>query len=105
MPSKAPWVVKVKDHPGSSAQEIDDEPDWSSGHTHRIGFKNRDDRVPGVTHKRNDYSEEIKRAKEQLRQLREEAKGGKLVNFRDLIESQEVWENPVPTAPVIAPCG
>ncbi|OHW98199.1 nitrate reductase [Colletotrichum incanum] len=41
------FVVKKTDHPGSSQEEIENEPNWGSGHNHRIGFKNRDNRVPG----------------------------------------------------------
>lgn len=85
-----PWIVNVADHPGSSAQEIEDEPDWGSGHHHRIGFKNRDNRVPGVTHKHDEYDEEVERVRRGLKQLRDQAKKGRLVNFRDLINAQEV---------------
>lgn len=41
------FIVQKQDHPGSSHQEIDNEPNWGSGHNHRVGFKNKDNRVPG----------------------------------------------------------
>jgi nitrate reductase (NAD(P)H) len=88
--TRLPWVVEVKDHPGSSAQEIADEPDWGAGHSHRIGFMNRDSRVPGLTHKRDDYDKEIEHARRELRQLHDDAREGRLINFRDLIEKQDV---------------
>jgi len=80
----------VKDHPGSSAQEIKDEPDWTTGHHHRIGFKNREGFVPGVTHPRDEYDDEVERATRAWRQLRAEAQKGQLINFRDLVNNQEV---------------
>ena len=45
-----PYDVRVKQHPGSTAEEIEDEPDWGNGHQHRIGYKNNQDRKPGLTH-------------------------------------------------------
>ncbi|KAK0932344.1 hypothetical protein LTR29_016095 [Friedmanniomyces endolithicus] len=50
MPHDLPWRVQVRAHPGSSAQEIHDETEWTGGHQHRIGFRNRQDRLPGLTH-------------------------------------------------------
>ena len=54
-----PWQVTVQDHPGSSQTEIEKEPDWgAAGSQHRVGFKNRQDRRPGLTHTNDDPSEE-----------------------------------------------
>ena len=52
-----PWNVNVTSHPGSTAEDIGHEPDWSDGHQHPIGFKNRQDRVPGLTHAADDDEE------------------------------------------------
>lgn len=89
--STTPWRVHVKGHPGSSAQEIKEEPDWTAGHHQRIGFKNREDFVPGVTNARDDeYDQDIERARRALKQLQDQAGEGHLLNFRDLVQNQEV---------------
>ncbi|KOS23414.1 Nitrate reductase 1 [Escovopsis weberi] len=84
-----PWRVKVRDHPGSTAEEIANEPKWSSDHQHRIGYKNRHQRVPGITHEDDEYREEVERAKEEFERLKDEAKAGVLINFRDAIQHQK----------------
>lgn len=89
--------VKVKHHPGSSAREIANEPDWSGAHSHRVGFRNRDDRAPGLTadeHQRADedekgHAEAAARARAQLDTLGEERAEGRLVNFREIVERQD----------------
>ncbi|BGP04219.1 hypothetical protein JCM10049v2_000017 [Rhodotorula toruloides] len=89
--------VVVNAHPGSSAQEIEDEPDWSGGHQHRVGFRNRDDRAPGlapgssidIDETEHEHEQDVARAKAQLETLREERSEGRLVNFREVVERQE----------------
>ncbi|KAI1389571.1 uncharacterized protein F4822DRAFT_205202 [Hypoxylon trugodes] len=83
-----PWVIRVGDHPGSSAEEIANEPDWDSRHPHHIGFKD-ENRVAGITHRNDDYDEEISEAKEQWKELKKEKKEGELLNFRDIITHQK----------------
>ena len=90
MPHNRPWTVKVKAHPGSTAEEIRNEPNWVAGHQHRVGFRDRNDRIPGFTHKDDDYWEEVEREKKRYLALQKKAKSGELVNFRDLVENQEV---------------
>jgi nitrate reductase (NAD(P)H) len=54
-----PWQVTVRDHPGSSTTDIEQEPNWGvTGSQHRVGFKNRQDRRPGLTHSSDDPSDE-----------------------------------------------
>ncbi|KAL5609456.1 hypothetical protein FOVSG1_004137 [Fusarium oxysporum f. sp. vasinfectum] len=84
-----PWVVKVQAHPGSTAEEIRNEPDWVSGHQHRIGFRDRNNRLPGLTHKDDEYREEVAREKQKYLAFQKRAKSGELINFRDLIENQK----------------
>jgi nitrate reductase (NAD(P)H) len=92
-----PHRVTVKDHPGSSLQDVNDEPEWGFGHEHRIGFRNAQDRVPGLTHSGDDRGEdsepsediESKKAAEKYYEFQEEVREGKLVNFRDVINAQE----------------
>ena len=85
-----PWVVRLTAHPGSSAEDIANEPNWGAGHQHRIGFRNRNNRVPGLTHDPEAYGHEIEGARQEQEQLRADVRAGKLVNFRDVIQHQEV---------------
>jgi len=84
-----PYTVEVKDHPGSSLDEIWNEPDWDSGHEHRIGYTNRHDRVPGLTHSGDDFdSEEEELA---IEGTDEDIKNNdELVNFRDVFNREKV---------------
>ncbi|KAI9746937.1 MAG: hypothetical protein M1835_002315, partial [Candelina submexicana] len=89
-----PYNIRVQQHPGSTTQEIRDEPDWGLGHQHRVGFKNRQDRRPGLTHGEVVFShnEEEKfkaEAKKELEDLTNRIKKGELVNFRDIINSEK----------------
>ncbi|KAK3400624.1 hypothetical protein B0T20DRAFT_451396 [Sordaria brevicollis] len=88
MSHSTPWEVRVQDHPGSNVDEVNREPDWGANHSHRIGFVNRDDRRPGLTHPREEYAEEIEEARRQLEEMRSKVDMGELVNFRDIIQSQ-----------------
>ncbi|KAF3237838.1 hypothetical protein TWF217_002030 [Orbilia oligospora] len=85
--------VQLNPHPGSTAEEIANEPDWVGRHHHRIGFRNSDDRTPGLTHHIDDeepeYKEEIEHAREDLEILSQERREGKPINFRELIDRQE----------------
>ncbi|KAK4131293.1 hypothetical protein BT67DRAFT_427849 [Trichocladium antarcticum] len=78
--------VNVTDHPGSSPQEIRDEPDWITLQSPSIGFKNHEGRRPGI------IDTEREEGIEAARRLREELglriSTGDLVNFRDLITHQ-----------------
>jgi nitrate reductase (NAD(P)H) len=85
-----PWTVRVQDHPGSTPDQIANEPDWGAGHQHRVGYRNKSNRLPGLTHRHDEYSVEIQQALKEKQELRREIESGKLVNFRNIIESQEV---------------
>ena len=100
MPPNVPWRVQVRQHPGSTASEIKDEPTWSGEHQHRIGFKNRQDRRPGLTHEGDEQSiqqdDQIaerehfsERTKAEYDRLRRKVQKGELVNFREIVESEE----------------
>lgn len=43
------YHVNVRQHAGSSAQDIENEPDCGAGNQNRIGFLDWQDRRPGVT--------------------------------------------------------
>ena len=85
-PHHIPWDINVKAHQGSSQQDIDDEPDWIKLQSHAIGFKNRDGRRPGLIH---DHEEEVEASCRRREDLKKRVETGDLVNFRDIIESQE----------------
>lgn len=93
-----PYRVKRTNHPGSSKDEIENEPDWATAHPHRIGYRNRWDKTTGLIHGGDDSDQEdedgdkefLKRAHDEEEQLRQEVKDGKLVNFREAMEKQEV---------------
>lgn len=89
MASYKQWTSNVQHHPGSSEQDIANEPDWGAGHQHRVGYRNSNNRVPGLTGE-GDYHAEIEQAQRARDELRNEVSTGELVNFRDLIEHQPV---------------
>jgi nitrate reductase (NAD(P)H) len=92
-----PHRVNVAFHPGSTAQEVKDEPAWGTGHKHLVGFRNRRNRVPGLTHSGDEREEEsdpsedmeVEKAEEKYDEFRHEARDEKLVNFRDIISVQK----------------
>ena len=93
MTSSKSWAVNVQPHSGSSEQDIANEPDWGAGHQHRVGYRNRGNRVPGLTHE-GDYKIEIERARHDRQELKQEVSAGDLINFCDLMEHQHVSHCP-----------
>ena len=96
MPHQVPWRVQVTQHPGSTTEDIANEPDWKNihGHNHRVGFRNKQvDRLPGITHRDDERIEEAEElgdeAKAKYEKLKARAKKGDLINFRDLIEGEK----------------
>lgn len=88
-----PYHVRVKQHPGSTAQGIASEPDWAVGHEHHIGHRNRQERRPGFTNAGDEEEgdEEFKReATKELENLQDRLHKGELVNLRDVINQQVV---------------
>ena len=88
-----PYTVSVKDHPGSSWEDIQNEPQWGVGHNHQVGFKNNQDRIAGITHRHDDLDqsdEEPEVAKQRFEGLLNSAKKGDLLNFRDFMNNQKV---------------
>ena len=104
MPHDVLWHVSVKPYRGSSADDIQDEPDWTRSHEHRVGVRNRQDRFLGFTHEEDEdevhelttstsasatEKEFEKEAKEVFDSLCDGAKKGDLVNFRDIIQAEK----------------
>lgn len=102
-----PWdkltAPVVSSNPGSSEQEIGDEPDWGTGHNHRIGFRNRQGRTPGFTHdgdhdpyeteEDRQFAEEAIRKYKELQQRKDK---GELLNFRDIMKNQSDFQKQRP---------
>lgn len=90
MAASKPWVVRVRDdHAGSTDEEVRNEPDWDVGHEHRVGYRNRNNRRPGITHHQDEYRHEVDEAGRQREELRKDVERGKLVNFRHVIQHQK----------------
>lgn len=95
-----PWSqlrrVKISDHPGSNAQEVQEEPDWHKEPIHRIGFFNhQQNRHAGLTHDGDHQplqsQEEIQfeqKSLQKIRELQQKRKLGELVNFQDVMKYQ-----------------
>lgn len=84
-----------RSHGGSSKEEIRGEPDWVRTHNHRIGFRDKDDRQPGLTHVGDEWNTEQQRqflalANQEADELSTELKGKKLINVREFMTKQEV---------------
>ncbi|KAH8731567.1 hypothetical protein GQ44DRAFT_746275 [Phaeosphaeriaceae sp. PMI808] len=78
------WRVQTTNHPGSTQDEIEQEPDWKV--EHRIGYRGRHGRKPGVTHEHHTEADELAReARKEYEELPKRAKKGNLVNFRDTV--------------------
>ncbi|KAJ4339892.1 hypothetical protein N0V87_002830 [Didymella glomerata] len=96
MPHHIPWRVQITDHPGSTAEDIKNEPDWKNihEHSHRVGFRNKQgDRLPGITHRDDERIEDAEElgdeARAEYEELKQRAQRGDLVNFRDLVEGEK----------------
>ncbi|KAJ5815359.1 hypothetical protein N7474_007136 [Penicillium riverlandense] len=81
-------------HPGSSADDIRDEPDWTRTHNHRIGFRDRNDRHPGLTHHGDEWESEeeskfLEQAKKEAKELEMELGKQDLVDVREFMAKQE----------------
>ena len=92
-----PHRITVRSHQGSSLEDVENETKWGSGHQHRVGFRNDQNRVPGLTHSGDEGEEDSDLSKaidakesyvKYADPVEEAEEGKKLVNFRDLINSQ-----------------
>lgn len=84
-----------KSHPGSSGDDILNEPDWHKTYAHRIGFRDRHDRQPGLTHHGDEWDTEEKRrfliqGKKEAEDLVKELGEHELLSVRDFMTKQEV---------------
>ncbi|RDL32678.1 Uncharacterized protein BP5553_09134 [Venustampulla echinocandica] len=84
--------ITIIDHPGSSQADIENEPNWGDGRHHKIGYRNRQDRVVGLTHRgdeKQDVGDFDREALKDLALLHDRVRKGDLVNFRDAITQQK----------------
>lgn len=84
-------------HPGSTTDDIKNEPDWSNVPRHRVGFRGEENsRICGLTHHDGDFGdldgEFIEYAKEEYEILREKAAKGELLSVVDFMKHQQVSE-------------
>ena len=80
-------------HPGSSEQDIVEEPEWGLVPGHRVGFRDEHGRYSGLTHQPNEFKvdEEFrKHAQEEYDRLREKAAKGELLTVVDFMKMQTV---------------
>ena len=98
MPAPPARSAEVTGHPGSTAAEIASEPDWGTGHQHRVGFVNAAGRRAGLTHdgdfevNNEDEKRFVEEAMRKYRETRERTKEGDLVNFDQVMQAQTVSE-------------
>lgn len=96
MPMPAPRQARVTQHPGSTDKEIADEPNWSRGHNHRAGFRNRYGRFAGLTHdgdhgwEDEDEGQFVDQAMKKHRDLLDRSDRHELINFQDVMNSETV---------------
>ncbi|KAF2718598.1 hypothetical protein K431DRAFT_322297 [Polychaeton citri CBS 116435] len=89
------WKVTKKDHPGSTADEIEAEPDWRhDSNEHYPGFKNRHGRRAGFAggkHEDWDPDEDFEEDKQVMQETKREvdSKDGKLTNWQDILKSEK----------------
>ncbi|EED24630.1 nitrate reductase, putative [Talaromyces stipitatus ATCC 10500] len=95
MPTTPHYTRPNRSHGGASAEEIQDEPDWTKSHKHRIGFREHStERHTGYTHAGDDWisSEErdfLAQARKEAEELEEEIGQKDLVNVREFMTKQE----------------
>ncbi|KAK2763124.1 hypothetical protein FQN54_009759 [Arachnomyces sp. PD_36] len=90
--STIPHHTWRSDHPGSTKQEILEEPEWHSARAHRIGFRDRENRVAGLTHvgdERKEDQEFWEQAQKKAQELKDELGKGELLSVRDFMTKQE----------------
>lgn len=84
-----------RSHAGSTNEEIEKEPDWVLTHDHRIGFRDKNGRRPGLTHVGDECHNEqqrqfLEQAKEEAEELSKEITNKELINIREFMTKQEV---------------
>lgn len=97
-----PRHQKVGDFPGSSVEEIENEPSWDSIRHHKVGIRSSRGHFSGLTHEEfGHWENEAERdlaedAMKRQRDLRRRHDKGDLLNFRDIMQAQTVRIPPSP---------
>ncbi|EEP77457.1 hypothetical protein UREG_02306 [Uncinocarpus reesii 1704] len=87
-------------HPGSSQKDIEKEPDWQKVPHHRIGYRDKQGRVAGVSHpdgdldKDKEFLDHARKLADELRQRRER---GELLTVVDFMKDQEDYHLRMPS--------
>ncbi|OJD14182.1 hypothetical protein AJ78_05446 [Emergomyces pasteurianus Ep9510] len=80
-------------HAGATKREIEEEPDWQTAGLHRIGLRNGENNVPGLTHKGDELlKEELEYEEHAIQvegQLKKALERGDLITVRDVMTKQE----------------
>ncbi|OAX79705.1 hypothetical protein ACJ72_05973 [Emergomyces africanus] len=80
-------------HPGSSKKEIEEEPDWQTAGLHRIGLRNGENYIPGLTHRGDEWLKQELEYEEHAINVEDELKRslerGDLITVRDVMTKQE----------------
>lgn len=85
-----PWTVKVRHHPGSSADDVAKEPDWGARQKRYIGFKDGQDHKVGITHQEGEYDGGLEIFGPDPREVKSQAMDGEPITLRDVIRHSEV---------------
>lgn len=80
----------MRPHPGSSWEEILNEPNWADSLLRCPGHKDQRGRYAGSTHDGDECIGGVEReeAREQMCQLRAKAEAGELLNFRNVMSNE-----------------
>ncbi|KAB2577949.1 Nitrate reductase (NADH) [Lasiodiplodia theobromae] len=85
-----PWTVKVRHHPGSSADDVAKEPDWGARQKRYIGFKDGQDHKVGITHQEGEYDGGLEIFGPDPREVKSQAMDGEPITLRDVIRHSEM---------------
>ena len=97
-----PGQIRVGNFEGATKEEVEQEPAWSTGGNHRVGFLNNQSRLAGIT-RDGDHEEEeeadhtfTKEAIAKYNTLKQAAHDGKLLNFQDVMKGQSDFHKQAP---------
>ncbi|WEW59680.1 nitrate reductase [Emydomyces testavorans] len=79
-------------HPGSSKEAIENEPDWGEVPHHRIGFRDKNGRIAGISLPEGDSETDkqfLEHAKQLAEELRRKKERGDLLTVVDYMKNQE----------------
>lgn len=84
-PRAAGWTVQKRDHPGSTAEDIKDEPDWST--TKHVTNGTKAGTIGGEYDIK--HSADVQSANGDLQRTKEASKQGALINFQQVLKNDK----------------